>query len=159
MASNYPHLWHSAERQSQYIGSEWNTVFSEDRKLSDPDDFRPRRLCTNLATLQSYLEKAWGNVWKPCYVVAVAEVLGVDEEYETVYPFLPNRVDSQWQLLGYDVADYELYTGLFNGAIAGNEAAPLRRLGRLKMNIICSETPIRLSNCPPPLKSNAFNFL
>ena len=132
--ANYPHLWHSAERQSQYLGSQWNTVFSEERKLSTPDDFRPRRLWTNLATLQDYLQISWGNVWKPCCVVAVAEILGVDEEYETAYPILPNRVDSQWQLLGYDVADYELYTGLFNGVIGGNEATPLRATWQAHLN-------------------------
>jgi hypothetical protein len=125
-----PRLWLSVKRRPQYLGGEWNTVFSEARKPSIPDSYRPRRAWRNLALLQNHLQETWGNLWKPCCLVAIAEVISnevdTDEEYEGPEPISPKAVDSQWQLLGYDVADYELYTGLFNGVITPDEAAKLR---------------------------------
>jgi hypothetical protein len=114
-----PRLWHSVARRAEYAGTEWDDVFSESRKLSKPDTYRRGGLWRNLASLQDYLHQSWGSAWKPCYLVAAVELLndeldGENEE-EGLEPISPDVVDSQWKLLGYDVADYELYSGLFNG--------------------------------------------
>lgn len=125
-----PRLWLAISRQDKYSGSQWDDVFSESRKLSAPDNYRPRRVWRNLASLQDYLQKSWGNIWKPCYLIAVVEIIGdelnIGEEAEVSEPISPKVIDSQWQLLGYDVADYELCTGLFDGVISPSEAPQLR---------------------------------
>lgn len=133
-----PRIWRSVVRQAKYYGSQWDNVFSEDRNLSIPDDYRPRRVWRRLDALVDYLEKSWGSTWKPCYIVAVAEVFSDDSdievEEEETEPISPRVIDSQWQLLGYDVADYELYTGLFEGIMAPDEAAKLRRDWEIYLN-------------------------
>ena len=123
-----PRLWSSVVKDPKYDTSEWKNVFSDKPRLAAPDNYRPRRVWRNLDTLEDYLSERWGKVWKPCYVVGVVEVFSdeVEEEETTAEPIIPSIVDSKWQLLGYDVADYELYTGLFNGAINLSEAAKLR---------------------------------
>jgi hypothetical protein len=136
--SSEPRLWRSVSRQARYSGSEWEHTFAEGRKLSAPDGYRPRNVWRNLASLQGYLQESWGEVWKPCYVVAVVEVMRneLDEEEEEggPEPISPQVVDSRWQLFGYDVADYELYSGLFNGAMDLDEAAKLRREWKNHLN-------------------------
>lgn len=125
-----PRLWVSAARKTKYAGAEWDSVFSESRKLSAPANYRPRRVWRNLASLQAYLEQSWGNVWKPCYLVAVVELMSeesdIENEEEGPEPVSPDVVDNQWKLLGYDVADYELYSGLFNGVMSADEATQLQ---------------------------------
>jgi len=132
-----PRLWRSVARQDKYSGSEWDNVFLESRKLSEPDNYRPRNLWRNLSSLQSYLQQSWGSVWKPCYLVAVVEVMSDDldiEEEEGTELISPSVIDSQWKLLGYDVADYELYSGLFNGIMDPQQATKLRREWRDDLN-------------------------
>ncbi len=125
-----PHLWASIARDAKYIGETWNRVFSESRKVSKPDNaFQPRRVWRNLAQLKSYLNQKWGDLWKACWLISVVEVFEDDGDIgdqESFDPITPQQVDSTWQLLGYDVADYELFTGLFEGEIDPNEAQNLR---------------------------------
>ena len=123
-----PDLWSSLSRAAKYLGSEWSEVFIEGKKLSKPDAYRPRRVWRNLAHLREYLDKMWGNAWKPCALVAVSEFITEDEIDEPVLsdPIVPDEIDPAWQFLGYDVADYELYTGLFEGEINSNEVQSLR---------------------------------
>jgi hypothetical protein len=125
-----PRLWVSVARRNEYVGPEWDNVFSESRKLSKPDAYRRGGLWRSLIALQDYLHQSWGNVWKPCYLVAAVELLndeldGENEE-DGLEPISPDVVDSQWKLLGYDVADYELRSGLFNGVMSSEEAVRLR---------------------------------
>jgi hypothetical protein len=124
-------LWLSVARQDKYGGREWDEVFSESRKLSLPDMYTSRGLWRYLASMQEYLQQSWGNVWKPCYIVAVVELMSdeLDDEDEggEFEPISPAVVDTRWKLFGYDVADYELYSGLLNGVMSQDEATRLRR--------------------------------
>lgn len=125
-----PQLWNSILRQPKYSGSEYDNIFMESRKLSAPDNYRPRGVWRNLTSLREYLQKSWGDIWKPSFLVAIVEIISdqieKDEKYEGPDSISPDVIDKQWQLLGYDVADYELITGLFNGAMEPNEAIKLR---------------------------------
>lgn len=126
-----PHLWQSLRRKPEYLGNEWNQVFTEDRKLSIPhDSYRPRGVWRNLASMRDYLQQSWGKVWKPCYLVAIVEILedeAVEKQDREPDPITPSIMDNQWTLLGYDVADYELYTGLFNGTLEPDKVVEIRR--------------------------------
>lgn len=117
-----PRLWTSVARDEKYFGTEWNVIFSEYHKLSEPDGYRPRTVWRNLIHLREYLNRMWADSWKPCWLVSVIEVLEEDdiEDQESFDPITPSEVDATWQLLGYDVADYELITGLFEGEIDQN---------------------------------------
>lgn len=133
-----PRLWLPVARRNKYVGPEWDNVFSESRKLSKPDVYRRGGLWRNLASLQDYLQQSWGNVWKPCYLVAVVELLtddlDVENEEEGLESISPDVVDSQWKFLGYDVADYDLYSGLFNGVMDPDEAAKLQHDWKSHLN-------------------------
>ncbi len=125
-----PHLWHSIAMQAMYSEPDWNDIFSESRKISVPPRFyRPRRVWRNLASLRDHLHQSWGSGWKPCYLVAVVEVvkneIDIEDEVDSE-PIFPNIVDEEWRLLGYDVADYELISGLFEGQMEPDTALKLR---------------------------------
>lgn len=87
----------------------------------------------NLANLKNYLQQSWGNVWKPCYLVAVVELvdeaddeIDLESENRGLESISPDAVDDEWELLGYDVADYDLISGLCNGVVDSDEMAKLR---------------------------------
>jgi len=111
-----PRIWQDIPRKSTYQTVEWDNTFMESRQLVLPDIYRPRTIWTSLNSLRSYIADNWKNDWKPCAIIAVQEVfLESEEEDEEPVNIEPNVVDESWKLLGYDVADYELYTGLHGG--------------------------------------------
>jgi len=121
-----PNLWYGLDKYLKYYDKDWDSTFSNIKMLSVPNNYRPRGVWRNLDELQHYVQMAWKNAWKPSCMVAIIEVIsddtGEDEKYEGPEPISPNTIDNMWILLGYDVADYELITGLFNGEMDANEA-------------------------------------
>jgi hypothetical protein len=127
-----PRLWATVERLKQYVSPEWDETILKKSKLSVPDDIFTRGgSWRNLASMQDYLLKSWGAVWKPCYVIAVAEVLNDEDDEEDenggLEPISPAVISDQWELLGYDVADYDLFSGLFGGRMDPAMAAKYRQ--------------------------------
>lgn len=115
-------IWEGKSTQSMYLTDSWKTTFSENRFLEAPDLYQPRRVWTDLNSLTRYLHQNWQDDWKPCAIIAVQEIINLDtiedEENNDFQPRIePNEVQDDWVLLGYDVADYYLYSGLADGGI------------------------------------------
>lgn len=111
-----PRIWRDIPRKSIYQTTKWDNTFMDSRQLVLPDFYRPRGIWTSLSQLMSYIEDNWKNDWKPCAIIAVEEIfLGDVYEDEETIAIEPNVIDESWEFLGYDVADYELYTGLQGG--------------------------------------------
>lgn len=96
----------------------WDSVFQIDTSLSKPKWIGPiQSLWDNLPTLQTHV---YQNEAKPYWIIAVTlrSDLCDSEELEIwklravhIHPAIP---DETWELLGYDVADEWLLSGLTN---------------------------------------------
>jgi hypothetical protein len=90
-------------------------------------------LWDDLARLRSHLDGAWGTSWQPCRLIAVTLLYGLypSEEQarwdERIVGVVPAAVDRRWELLGYDVSDEWLLSGLSNCGYEADEVAPLRQ--------------------------------
>ncbi len=112
-----PRIWKDKALQAMYYAEEWQSAFAESNRLQLPDLYRPRRVWTNLASLMNYLNQNWKQDWKPCAIIAVQEVVLADDAQDEEVQIEPQDASKDWTLLGYDVADYELYSGLSDGGI------------------------------------------
>ena len=118
-----PRIWNTVSLQETYHKPEWINTFDEARKLAQPDIYTPRGIWSNLDDMTGYLQEFWGDDWKPCAIIAMQDILLEDEVEDNSIQVKPSFVDPNWTFLGYDIADYELYTGLSDGVIP----APLSR--------------------------------
>jgi hypothetical protein len=124
----------------------WRSVFDVEQTLNRPQWTGPiQELWEDLATLQAYLDTAWGERTLPSWIIAVTlqedgceseDLLewyvrvskGIDETVPGVLPLsgdllewyarasmiIPALRDPAWALLGYDVSDKWLWSGLSN---------------------------------------------
>lgn len=77
-----------------------------------------RGFYANLHTLVSYVNGFWKDQWQPsCIIAATILSTGDDERYEGDNKTDPQQIDYEWIHLGYDVADNECYSGLFDGIL------------------------------------------
>jgi hypothetical protein len=93
----------------------WPSVFSLDNKLETPPWIGLLdELWENLQTMESYLQKGWGPTWKPCYVIALTRLSSLELKLETESKSVtsPSDLDKNWSLLGYDISDEYLLSGL-----------------------------------------------
>jgi len=85
-------------------------------------------LWENLATLQQYLETAWRARTQPYWLIAVtlqhegAQRDSLLERYAATADIIPTLRDPAWALLGYDVSDEWLLSGLSNSGYGINES-------------------------------------
>lgn len=112
-----PRIWENKELQAVYHTEEWRHTFSDNNRLQKPDLYQPRRVWTNLDSLMGYLKQNWQQDWKPCAIIAIQELMLADETYSVELQVKPDSIREDWKLLGYDIADYELYSGLCDGEI------------------------------------------
>ena len=116
-------IWENKLPQSIYFTDVWNMTFSEKNFLqTPPDKYLFNGIWRNLNTLNTYLQEHWQDDWKPCAIIAIQEIINLetfedDEDNSFLPPIVPNEVQDDWVLLGYDVADYYLYSGLADGGI------------------------------------------
>jgi hypothetical protein len=97
----------------------WPSVFDVDISLQYPQWTGPiQNLWDNLATLQEYLDTAWGARTLPFWFIAVTlqedvcEREDLQEWHDRVSNLIPSSRDPAWAFLGYDVSDKWLLSGL-----------------------------------------------
>ena len=120
----------------------WPSVFRRGGATTEPgggDLDTPRwtgpvqGLWDDLHRLTAHLDGAWGTRWQPCRLVAVTLLwsLCTPEERgqwdERIDGIAPGAVDRRWELLGYDVSDEWLLSGLMNCGYTADEVDALRR--------------------------------
>ena len=130
-----PRRWQGIPRKPEYTRGKWLNVFSLDRILPVPNWPRQSACSSNLEELETYINKYWGSIWKPCWIIAITEILEENEEPEPRYlPLVPPDVDETWTFLGYDVADADLYTGLSDGILDSDQSNQLRSVWQIHLN-------------------------
>ena len=107
----------------------WRSVFDVEPTLQRPQWTGPiQELWEDLATLQTSLDTAWSARTLPSWLIAVTlqeevcEREDLQEWYDRVSNFIPALRDPAWALLGYDVSDKWLLSGLSNCGYGSNES-------------------------------------
>lgn len=100
----------------------WPSVFDADHHLLKPDwTGYIQDLWDDLDRLKMTLEEGWRQTWRPCCLVAVTLMTasctrGQEDGWrERVDSLSPQVIAGGWRLLGFDVADSFLLSGLSNG--------------------------------------------
>ena len=107
--------------------SVWRDVFDADTSLQRPQWMGPI-LWDNLATLQEFMDTIWSERTLPYWIIAVTlqEDVCANEDLQEWYArasnIIPSLRDPAWALLGYDVCDKWLLSGLSNCGYGTNEA-------------------------------------
>jgi hypothetical protein len=98
----------------------WPSVFQADDAIVPPQSAQPiAGLWTDFEALEDYLNAGWSNR-KPSWLIAVtlsADLFEPDEvQYwqARAYGVTTRSPDESWELLGYDVSDTGLLSGLSN---------------------------------------------
>lgn len=122
-------LRHDVVRPLSTDTSVWRTVFDADTSLQRPEWTGPiQSLWDNLATLQEYMDTAWSERTLPSWIIAVTlqeevcESEDLQEWYARASNINPSCRDAAWALLGYDVSDKWLLSGLSNCGYGANES-------------------------------------
>ncbi|MBC7813822.1 MAG: hypothetical protein H7175_21875, partial [Burkholderiales bacterium] len=123
----------------------WLDVFSAD-KLTVPSWYGIRQeTWADLAEMKQVLDAGWGDDWKPCRVIAITMLRQHASEHWPIFGYIPQEdgsqipfgydhaakhlvpatLDNTWSLLGYDVSDPFLLSGLMNCGY-GERLNPLR---------------------------------
>ncbi len=99
----------------------WRTIFDADISLQRPEWTGPMMgLWDNLATLQEYMDTTWSERTQPYWLIAVTlqqDVRDSDNllvKYARTTDIIPTLRNPAWVLLGYDVSDQWLLSGLSN---------------------------------------------
>ncbi len=109
--------------------SVWRAVFDADTSLQRPQWIGPiQNLWDNLAVLQESMDTFWSERTLPCWIIAVTlqEDSCESEDLQDWYALASNIVPSlrgpAWALLGYDVCDKWLLSGLSNCGYGTDES-------------------------------------
>ncbi len=129
-----PRIWEDKALKAMYYAKEWQSTFSENNRLQKPDLYQPRRVWTNLDSLMNYVNQNWKQDWKPCAIIAIQEVMVGDSAQGAEVQIEPRDTSEDWTLLGFDVADYELYSGLCEGEITGTLSTLIKSDWRKHLN-------------------------
>lgn len=92
-----------------------------------------QRLWDSLLRLTAHLDQVCGSQWPPCRLIAITLLYGrcpAEERRkwdERIVSITPSMVGRDWELLGYDVSDEWLLSGLSNCGYTSEEVVPLRR--------------------------------
>lgn len=125
------HRLKSMKRKREYQIEHWNAVFKQAKLLSKPSWTGPRIVWDNLQRLKDHLHSAWGERWKPCWIVGFTEVVDITdpeviEEYSH-YDIVPDQLHQDWEFLGYDVADFYGTSFITNAGYLESEFKSLHR--------------------------------
>lgn len=109
----------------------WPSVFDLDETL-EPPEWRGlvQDLWDDLQRMEDYLVKGWDAQWRPCSIIAVTKLVDSEWKHEmraAGYPVKPRELDKRWSLLGYDVSDEFLLSGLSD---CGYTPKEVRTLGK-----------------------------
>jgi hypothetical protein len=122
--------WEGVPRKDEYQDEKWVVVFDRAKRLSRPSWIGPRGGWENLSRLETNLRAGWGDLWKPCWIVGITELVDDTDaeamELHSHYHMSPAQIDEGWQLLGYDVADYFRTSFLTNAGYEDDEVVPLK---------------------------------
>ena len=107
----------------------WRSVFDVEQTLNRPQWTGPiQDLWDNVATLQEYMDTVWSARTLPYWIIAVTlqeevcELEDLLEWYARASSITPALRDPAWALLGYDVSDKWLLSGLSNCGYGTNES-------------------------------------
>jgi hypothetical protein len=113
----------------------WPDVFDSDDNLSAPAWHGILQdTWADLGEMKQYLYEGWGQTWKPCRVIAITALRQQESEGWPIHAFMPQEdgsqrplgyedvavhlvpavLDDSWTLLGYDISDPYLLSGLMN---------------------------------------------
>src|SRR5947209_10085650 len=99
----------------------WQSVFDVDQTLQRPQWIGPTgQLWENLPALEQYVSTAWSKRGEPYWVIAITLSADIASDEDRAYwndrrgEIMPSVADPSWHLLGYDVADSYLLSGLTN---------------------------------------------
>jgi len=127
-------LRHDVERPFSTDVMVWPDVFSAD-KLTVPDWHGIRQeTWADLANMKQHIHDGWGDDWKPCRMIAITMLRQHESERWPMFGYIPQEdggqipfgyedavkhlaprtLDDTWSLLGYDVSDPFLLSGLMN---------------------------------------------
>jgi hypothetical protein len=109
-------LRHDLKKILTTYNSTWPSVFLVDSALELP----PANyvgVFDNLDLVRQYVTQEWKNAWRTCWEIAVTVfVEDEQDEKESIDPRLgpltPAEMDPQWALIGYDISDNFLLSGL-----------------------------------------------
>jgi len=108
--------------------SVWRSVFDVNQTLQRPPWIGPTgELWENLQALENYLSTAWSNRREPYWLIAITLAADIPGDEERAYwnvrrgEITPPVCDPSWHLLGYDVADSSLLSGLTNLGYGNDE--------------------------------------
>jgi hypothetical protein len=121
----WPSLFHS--HRTVISGSEIITGSVLD--LEFPIEYRTiDNLWIQLSTMQGYLDKLPTNENNSYWVIAIAELMSFEdkETLKPTHPVRPLEIDSSWKLLGFDVSQTNLSSGLTNERYDATEIETLR---------------------------------
>lgn len=109
----------------EFQTKEWQTIFANCQQLETPQWVGARQAWDNLERLIQWVDKSW-TVWKPSSIIAITCAMPHDEVEEAEnYNILPKSLNPEWQLLGYDVADYFFTSFLMNAGYLEDEKPEL----------------------------------
>jgi hypothetical protein len=104
----------------------WESVFNLDSSLVIPlEHQRYYGLWWQLRAMQAFIASHEVSRWKPSWVIVVTELVP-DQYEETSFRVEPAEVEPQWSLLGYDVCQESLVSGLSGEAYERDEIQPLK---------------------------------
>lgn len=115
----------------------WTSLFQGDEALPKPQWIGPiHSLWEDLQTLETHLQHVQNTEIKPYWIIAItlrtdqlkSTELAYWKRYRGAELIRPSLVDAEWELLGYDVADQWLLSGLTSCAFdKGAEVEALRK--------------------------------
>lgn len=122
-------VWQSLFHSHRAIISKQSVTTGSATNLELPAEHRSiDNLWTNLEAMQTYLQEAPTLEGKSYWLIAIAELMSLQdkERLKQTYSFIPLEVDPKWKLLGFDVSQNNLTSGLTNESYAASEIEALK---------------------------------
>ncbi|MBL8156255.1 MAG: hypothetical protein JNM70_18895 [Anaerolineae bacterium] len=122
-------VWRSLFRSNIFVISGQDITTGSVLDLEFPIEQRSiDNLWKDLGAMQAYLKRTPGLEGKAYWVIAIAELMSLEdkEELKPTHPFKPLEVDPGWELLGFDVSQGNLRSGLSGEAYGDDDMEALR---------------------------------
>lgn len=148
VALPFAHSW-PQERREQYLLRPdlekplstdvmvWESVFHLNEQVALPKWIGPvQELWDSLERLETFLKHEDAQLTKPYQVIGVTRFLDsrLQAEMQNHFQITPAEIDKSWQLLGYDVSDTYLLSGLSNCAYTSDEIKIFRERWSPQLN-------------------------
>ena len=127
--------WEKVPSKTKYQTEQWRSIFENSLQLRKPEWIGPREAWGNLEQLINHVTQYWAT-WKPSWVIAITTVVSDDREIVNLksYDIKPKHIFSEWELLGYDVADYFFTSFLTNATYSSQEKNDFQKTFKKQLN-------------------------